>query len=108
MMKNDKRTIGNLLEREEPLENPLMIGMIRLTLLGNRSALIENYKGLIEYHDKLIIVQSKEEEVSILGDHLRICYYTRTEMQIAGNIEKIEVKEKNHGSYFVFLKAMCA
>ena len=88
MMKNDKRTIGNLLEREEPLENPLMIGMIQLTLLGNRSALIENYKGLIEYHDKLIIVQSKEEEVSILGDHLRICYYTRTEMQIAGNIEK--------------------
>ena len=66
MMKNDKRTIGNLLEREEPLENPLMIGMIQLTLLGNRSALIENYKGLIEYHDKLIIVQSKEEEVSIL------------------------------------------
>ena len=96
MRKNDKRTIGNLLEREEPLENPLMIGMIQLTLLGNRSALIENYKGLIEYHDKLIIVQSKEEEVSILGDHLRICYYTRTEMQIAGNIEKIEVKEKNH------------
>lgn len=60
-MKNNDKIIGNLLGREEPLENPLMIGMIQLTLLGNRNALIENYKGLIEYHDKLIVVQSKEE-----------------------------------------------
>ena len=88
MMKNDKRTIGNLLEREEPLENPLMIGMIQLTLLGNRSALIENYKGLIEYHDKLIIVQSKEEEVSILGDHLRICYYTGPRCRLPETLKK--------------------
>ena len=58
-MKNNDKIIGNLLGREEPLENPLMIGMIQLTLLGNRNALIENYKGLIEYHDKLIVVQSK-------------------------------------------------
>ena len=95
-MKNNDKIIGNLLGREEPLENPLMIGMIQLTLLGNRNALIENYKGLIEYHDKLIVVQSKEEDSSILGEHLRIRYYTRTEMRIAGDIEKIEVKEKNH------------
>ena len=88
-MKNNDKIIGNLLGREEPLENPLMIGMIQLTLLGN-------YKGLIEYHDKLIVVQSKEEEISIIGEHLRIRYYTRTEMRIAGDIEKIEVKEKNH------------
>ena len=46
-MKNNDKIIGNLLGREEPLENPLMIGMIQLTLLGNRNALIENYKGLI-------------------------------------------------------------
>ena len=95
-MKNNDKIIGNLLGREEPLENPLMIGMIQLTLLGNRNALIENYKGLIEYHDKLIVVQSKEEEISIIGEHLRSRYYTRTEMRIAGDIEKIEVKEKNH------------
>ena len=95
-MKNNDKIIGNLLGREEPLENPLMIGMIQLTLLGNRNALIENYKGLIEYHDKLIVVQSKGEEISIIGEHLRIRYYTRTEMRIAGDIEKIEVKEKNH------------
>ena len=96
MMKNNDKIIGNFLGREEPLENPLMIGMIQLTLLGNRNALIENYKGLIEYHDKLIVVQSKDEEISIIGEHLRIRYYTRTEMRIAGDIEKIEVKEKNH------------
>ena len=41
-------------------------------------------------------MQSKEEEISIIGEHLRIRYYTRTEMRIAGDIEKIEVKEKNH------------
>ena len=68
-MKNNDKIIGNLLGREEPLENPLMIGMIQLTLLGNRNALIENYKGLIEYHDKLIVVQSKEEEISIRDEN---------------------------------------
>lgn len=94
MRKNDTE-IKDLMKREEPIENPLMIGTIQLTLLGNRRALVENYKGLVEFHDRQIVVQSKQEQVRIAGDHLRICYYTRTEMSIAGNIERIEVKENN-------------
>ena len=92
-MKTNLTNIKDVVLTEEYTQNPLMLGSIQLTLLGNKSALIENYKGLIEYHDKLIIVQSKQEQVCISGTRLRIRYYTKGEMKITGSIEKIEVKD---------------
>lgn len=74
-------------------ENPLLLGTIRLTLTGTGSALIENFKGLTEYSDTLIIVQSKNEQMILRGSLLSIPYYTKDEMKVMGNIEIIEVKD---------------
>ncbi len=65
---------------------------IRLTLTGNKIALLENYKGIIEFTNEQIILQSKSEEVRISGKHMQISYYTKDEMQVQGEIHSIEVK----------------
>lgn len=77
----------------ETTENPLLLGTIRLTLIGSKSVLIENFKGLIEYNDTVIVIQSKKEHVTLHGTKLNICYYTKDEMKVLGNINKIEVKD---------------
>lgn len=75
------------------IENPFLLGNIRLTLTGSHSALIENYKGIVEYQPNSIILQSQKEMVTLRGGNLHILYYTKDEMKIKGNIELIEVKE---------------
>lgn len=75
------------------IDNPLLLGTIRLTLTGKQCALIENYKGIIEYNDQIVIIQSKKERVTLRGTRLQIPYYTRDEMKILGEIDTIEVKD---------------
>lgn len=75
------------------IENPLLLGTIRLTLTGMHCALVENFKGIVEYNDEIVIIQSKKERVTLRGARLQIPYYTRDEMKVIGEIKTIEVKD---------------
>ncbi|MDD6193722.1 MAG: YabP/YqfC family sporulation protein [Lachnospiraceae bacterium] len=75
------------------IENPLLLGTIRLTLTGTHCALVENFKGIIEYNDEMVIIQSRKERLTLRGTGLQIPYYTRDEMKVLGAIETIEVKD---------------
>ena len=77
------------------IENPLLLGTIRLTLTGKHVAIIENYKGIVEFNSNSIILQSKNEIVALQGQKLNIAYYTKDEMKVNGDIELIEVRETN-------------
>ena len=75
------------------IENPLLLGTIRLTLTGKHCAIVENYKGIVEYSANSIVLQSKSEVVILQGQKLGISYYTKDEMKVEGDIDLIEVKE---------------
>lgn len=62
------------------------LGAIRVTLTGNRDAWIENYRGLLEYTEKKIILQGKTCQVCFEGEQLVIVYYTNEDMKICGRI----------------------
>lgn len=59
----------------------------RMTLIGNESVLIENYKGIIEYEDDVIRLSNK---ICILGFKLFIDEITDDEILITGDIKSIE------------------
>lgn len=95
-MKRNDRTAG----RETPslrekmvtnLELPkdLMLGASVLTVTGRGEAIIANYKGILEYEDSFIRVQTKNCRIQISGVHLAIEYYTNEEMKISGCIKTI-------------------
>ena len=71
------------------LPKDLMLGAALLTVTGREEALIANYKGILEYEDSLIRVQTKSCRIRISGAHLAIDYYTNEEMKITGWIETI-------------------
>ena len=74
-------------------ENPLLLGTMRLTIMGRHACLVENFKGIMEDNDEIVIVQSKKECAILRGKCLQIPYYTKDEMKILGDIETIEIKD---------------
>lgn len=68
----------------------VVLGASVLTVLGSNEACIENYRGIIEYTDTLIRIQTKDKQIRIHGKRLQIEYYTNDEMKIKGYISSIE------------------
>lgn len=61
-----------------------------LTLTGRTELVIENYRGIQEYTDQLIRVQTASGEIRIAGKGLWVEYYTHMEMLIRGRIQSVE------------------
>lgn len=59
----------------------------RMTVIGNESILIENYKGIMEYEDEVIRLSNN---ISILGNKLFIEEITDDEILITGEVKGIE------------------
>lgn len=68
----------------------VVMGAAVVTVLGNSEVCIENYRGIIEYTESLIRVQTKDGKIWISGKRLEIEYYTNDEMKIKGKIDTLE------------------
>lgn len=83
-----KRVKSNIVESLE-LPKDIMYGAVILNVTGRTEALIENYKGIIEYTCEKIRLQTKSCQVEIRGKRLLIQYYTNDEMKLTGLIHEI-------------------
>lgn len=72
------------------LPKDLMLGAVILTVTGQHEAYVENYRGIIEYTNQVIKLQTKTCRVCINGKHLAIEYFTNDEMKITGEIGEIK------------------
>lgn len=68
----------------------VVLGASVVTISGNNEVCIENYRGIIEYTDVLIRVQTKGCQIRLVGRNLQIEYYTNDEMKISGRICSLE------------------
>lgn len=76
----------------ETLELPkdLMYRASIVTITGRREVLIENYKGILEYTEEYIKIQTKNAKLTVYGKRLNIEYYTNEDMKVVGFIKSIE------------------
>ncbi|MCI8483568.1 MAG: sporulation protein [Lachnospiraceae bacterium] len=79
---------SNLVESLE-LPMDIMYGAVIITATGRNHVLVENYKGIIEYTQEKIRLQTKTCQVTIQGKRLLVEYYTNEEMKITGCIQGI-------------------
>lgn len=86
----DLETKKELLADSLKLPKDLVLGASIITLTGNREAWIENYRGIIDYCDKMILLQGKNCQICFQGKNLCIDYYTNEDMKISGCIEQIQ------------------
>lgn len=75
----------------ETLELPkdLMYGAVLVSLTGRQEVLVENYRGILEYNQNHISLQTKTCRLVIQGKNLHISYYTNEEMKITGMIDSV-------------------
>lgn len=72
------------------LPRDICAGAICISLTGDREAWIENYRGILEYTDTSILLQSKNCRVCLEGEGLAIDYYTNEDMKISGLIRCVK------------------
>ena len=69
-------------------------GDTKISLTGSGEAVIENYKGILQYTDSEILLQSLRGKVLLRGRNLEIVWYTSLEMKITGSIFSILLQQK--------------
>ena len=85
----NKKTGRERLVQSLKLPGDVLMGDSIVTLTGNREAWIENYRGIIEYTETLIMLQGKNCRICFEGTGLSINYYTNEDMKIGGYIKSV-------------------
>lgn len=98
-----KKAAGKKPEKEKPkaslkekfaemLELPkdVVLNIPRVTMVGDRDMMIENFKGVMEYEDTRIRVNTGSGVVRITGARLLIREITSEDIIISGEIRGVE------------------
>lgn len=78
--------INNLLD----LPQEVVSNEPKITIVGFKETLIENYKNILEYEENFIKINTYIGTVSFWGDNLRLRQMSKEDIIIEGNIEKID------------------
>ena len=92
--KNEKKLQKNTVKEKvsELLELPreIILDVPKLVFAGNTHLSIENYKGIIEYTDHVIRINTSTHMLKITGENLEIKTIMAEEIMVGGNITAIE------------------
>ena len=78
-----REKLGMILDM--PLD--MIKGCSRMTVIGNESVLLENYKGIVEYEENVIRLSNN---INVFGSRLNIEEITDDDILITGKIKNIE------------------
>lgn len=71
----------------------VVLGTPVLTMTGQMELCLENYRGIIEYTDTVVRIQTKIGQIKVSGRNLLVAYYTNDEMKVNGCIDSIEYQK---------------
>ncbi|HEX3030118.1 MAG TPA: sporulation protein YqfC [Clostridia bacterium] len=76
----------------EVLELPkeVVLNLPKLTMVGNRNLIIDNYKGIVEYESIRIRVNTSQGMIRICGEGLTIKEITSEDIMVEGEIASLE------------------
>ena len=82
-----RRTLAKVMD----LPREVVLSAPKLTLYENNEMLIENFRSVIEFNDKIVRVKIGEGAYKITGEHLQIHEITLDDLMIRGVIQAIEL-----------------
>lgn len=89
-MKNRKKRISSLLEIPEEISN----NETKITLVSFNEMLIENYKGISEYEEFFIRINTELGTINVNGYNLQLEQITNEDLLVKGKIESIGIERK--------------
>lgn len=92
-MKNKKNNrISNKINTVLEVPKELNTNTPKLTILGFNEMLIENYKGILEYEEFYIKLNTKLGNININGFNLQLEQVTEDDILVKGKIESIDIE----------------
>jgi sporulation protein YqfC len=90
--RNKEQKSGLKMKVTEALELPkeIVLNMPKLTMLGSGDLIIENYKGVIEYSEEKVRINTASGIIKISGSNLIIKEITAEDIIIKGIISSLE------------------
>lgn len=86
----DRGQIGEKLALAASMPKDVVMGASVVTALGDFELCIGNYRGIAEYTESLVRVQTKGGQIRVTGSRLQVEYYTNDEMKVTGKIRTLE------------------
>lgn len=68
----------------------IVLGLPKLIFTGNRELFVENYRGIVQYSDTVIQLNTSEGLVKVSGHSLGIKSIAAEEITLCGNICSLE------------------
>ncbi len=93
-----KSNLKSKLSDAANIPKDVLLGVPLIQLIGQEELYIENYRGILEYTDSFVRVQTKIGQIHVCGRHLEILYYTNDEMKISGRIESLTYHSGGHSA----------
>lgn len=85
-----RKNLKTIVSDAAGIPKDVILGIPLIRLVGKEEFYIENYRGILEYRDELIRIQTKIGQIHLFGKKLEIIYYTNDEMKVIGHIHKLE------------------
>ena len=86
----DRGQIGERLASAASMPKDVVMGSTVVTVLGDFEVCSGNYRGITEYTEELVRVQTKGGQIRLTGRQLQVEYYTNDEMKVTGKILTLE------------------
>jgi sporulation protein YqfC len=86
----EKTALKNRITEALELPKEIVLNVSKLTLIGNSDLIIENYKGIMEYDNGRIRVNTGAGVIKITGSRLLIKEITSEDILIYGEIDSLE------------------
>lgn len=93
-MRKIKR-INNKIESMLEIPKEIYENVPKITSVGFEEMIIENYKGILEYEDYFVRINTHIGIININGFNLRLENMTGDDIKIIGKIESIELERTN-------------
>lgn len=89
----NKQKKDSLLDRLLEVPEEISEGKTKLTILGFKKILIENYKVILEYQDFYIRISTDIGIININGFNLRLNEMTSDDIMVIGDIDSIDFEK---------------
>lgn len=90
-MKKNKKNISRI-DRLLEIPQEIYSNVPKITITGFNEMIIENFKGILEYEDYYIRINTSLGIINVNGYELRLENMTNDDIKITGKIEKFDIE----------------
>lgn len=88
--RKERISLGEKVTEAFELPKEVVLDIPRITIVGKRNMTIENYRGVFEYSETRIRVNTGSGIIKIEGNNLEMKEITSEEITIEGGMQKVE------------------